>query len=122
MRLLQWLAGRLSSRGQGMGLYKRGMVKARRHDYLGAIEDYTSTILRGDTPASLRAMALYNRALAYTEAHQNELAVGDLNEILNMLETLPNIKIEARRRLLRMQRRADTISNHQPDNETEQTS
>ncbi len=108
MRILHWLHGHLSTRGKGLSLYRRGMQRAVSHDNQGAIEDYTATISLADIPSDLKAMALFNRALVYSAAGENDKATVDLQVVLAMAEPLVNVKCEARRKLGRMQRRVET--------------
>ena len=44
MNIFDWLTGCFSSHGKAMSLYKRGMAKAKKHDRLGALEDYTGVV------------------------------------------------------------------------------
>jgi hypothetical protein len=61
-----------------------------------------------DTPSDLKAMALYNRALAYA-ANKDELkAFEDLRVVLGMSTTPPDVRKEAKRKLARMDRRSNT--------------
>jgi hypothetical protein len=72
MTILPWLASRFSSRGKAMSLYKRGMARARTHDHQGALEDYTTLIGMPGTPTDLLAMVLFNRALVYVAAGDDQ--------------------------------------------------
>ena len=63
-----------------------------------------------ETPADVKAMALYNRALVYAPAGEGPKATEDLHMVLAMAEALSDIKTEARRRLVRMQRRSSNSS------------
>jgi hypothetical protein len=57
-------------------------------------------------PEDVKAMALYNRALAYVSVNDNRGA-EDLNELLGMPGAPAHIKTEAIRKLARMQGRAE---------------
>jgi hypothetical protein len=85
------------------------MAKARRHDHQGAINDYTTTIGMPDTPADVKAMALYNRALVLVAEGEVPKGARDLDEVLSMKETLVNIKTMARQKLSRMDSQLRTI-------------
>ncbi len=82
------------------------MAKARNHDPNGAIDDYTLAIDMPNALPNVKAMALYNRALVYAAAGDRPKAIADLNVVLAMTEQLTEIKTEARRKLVRMQRHA----------------
>jgi hypothetical protein len=82
------------------------MAKAKKHDPQGALEDYTTTIGMPGTPADLLAMVLYNRALVYVAAGDDQKGAADLGAVLAMNETLVNVKTMARQKLARMESRA----------------
>ena len=103
MSVFDWLINRISKRGRAMSLYKRGMAKAKKRDYPGAIHDYTTTIGMAETPADLRAMLLYNRALVYVAAGDDQKGADDLDAVLAMNEALVNVKTMARQKLARME-------------------
>jgi hypothetical protein len=105
MRLKQWLASLVSSRGRAMSLYRAGMAKARRQDYRGAIADYTLAIESGEAPTDVRGMAIYNRALAYTAVGEDAKAADDLAAMLKMPGLPENVVHEARQRRERIRRR-----------------
>lgn len=108
MNAFHWLTGHFSNRGKALSLYKRGMGRAKKHDHQGAVDDYTMIIGMLHTPADVKAMALYNRALVYAAAGENPKATDDLNMVLAMTGALSHVKTEARRLLVRMQRRSNT--------------
>ncbi len=108
MNVFNWLARHFSNRCKALSLYQRGMAKANKHDEQGAIVDYTTAIDSPDTPADVKAMALYNRALVYAAAAENAKATEDLDGVLAMPAASTNIKTEARRKLVRMQRRSSS--------------
>lgn len=105
MSILDWLTNCFSGRGKALSLYKRGMAKAKKHDNRGAIEDYTTIIGMPCAPADLLAMVLYNRALAYVAAGDDQKGAADLDVVLAMNDALVNIKTMARQKLARMQSR-----------------
>ena len=84
------------------------MARAKKHDHQGAIDDYTAIISLPDTSASMKAMALYNRALTYAAVADESQALADLSAVLSMPEAPVSVRTEARRKLVRMQRRSDT--------------
>jgi hypothetical protein len=107
MNVFNWLTDRFSNRGKALAFFKRGMTRARKHDRQGAIEDYSATIGQPGASPSLKAKALYNRALVYAAVGEGSKATADLNLVLSTTEALTSVKTEARRTLVRMQRRLD---------------
>lgn len=106
MNVFRWLAEHFSDRGKALLLYKRGMIKARKRDNDGAIHDYTETIGMSGTPADVRAMVLYNRALVYMSVGEEGKGTEDLETVLAMEETLVNVKTMARQKLAKMASRS----------------
>ena len=72
------------------------MAKVKKHDHEGALEDYTTMIGMPGTPADLLAMVLYNRAIVYVAAGDDQKAAADLHAVLAMDEALVNVKTMAR--------------------------
>ena len=105
MGLAGWLAGIVSRRSRAMGLYRSGMAKARKRDYHGAIDDYTSAIDSPHVPIDVKGMATYNRALSYAALQQDEKAAEDLAAMLQMPGLPENVVTEARQRRERLRRR-----------------
>ena len=60
------------------------MAKANKRNYEDAIADYSAAIRMPNIPADVKAMALYNRALAYSAIHQDARAADDLAAVLEM--------------------------------------
>lgn len=117
MQLFNWLKGRLSHRSQAMWLYRQGMLKAKLRDHASAVAAYTTVIDMADAPEALRAMALYNRSLVYLAGDNEGEAKSDLERLLEMAGAAANVKTEARRKLLRMQRTSDRIDERARDRE-----
>jgi hypothetical protein len=82
------------------------MSKAILHDHQGAIADYTAAIDSPDAPPDVRAMALYNRAIVYVAVNNDSQAINDLRAALGMREAPANVRTEAKRKLVRMDRRS----------------
>ncbi len=83
------------------------MAKANRHDYHGAIADYSAAIRASDTPTDVKAMAIYNRSLAYRAIHENAKAAEDLTALLEMPGLSQRIRTEAHQRRELIRRRDD---------------
>ena len=96
-----------SSRGKAMAAYKEGMKKAKLRDWPGAIDRYTSVMEMANAPPDLKAMAQFNRALAYNSERDFDNAKRDLDAVIAVKETPPNVRTAAEEKLARMQRRLD---------------
>ena len=107
MNFIRWVKGWLSRRGHALAEYRSGIEKANKHDYHGAIADYTAAIEGEDTPADVRAMATYNRALAYSAIHELKKAANDLDAVLKMPGISKKIETAALRRRERVRQRAE---------------
>jgi hypothetical protein len=114
MSILKWLNSRFSGRGSALSLYRRGMERAKRQDHVGAIDDYTATINMPHVPPDVKAMALFNRALVLSADGDNPLARDDLNMVLVMAETPTEVRTEARRKLVRMERQSSKADEEPP--------
>lgn len=115
MNLIHWLFGRFSDRARALSSYRQGMAKAKRHDHEGAIEAYTATIGMEATPADVKAMALYNRALVYVALGDDGKGADDLDAVLAMNAAMVNVNIKtmARQKLARME--SKTAKSHAKD-------
>jgi hypothetical protein len=105
MNFFKWLTRVNSVHDVVLSLYKRGLASALNRDQKAAKDAYTAAIDMPDAPADLRAMALYNRALLYGAANEIPKAIQDLNAVLAMAAPPPKVKLAARQKLDRMQRR-----------------
>ena len=114
MSFFKWLTRANSVHDVVLSLYKRGLASAMKHDQKGARDAFTAAIDMRDSPADLRAMALYNRALLNGTANDFRKAIQDLNMVLAMPAAPPKVKSAARQRLDRLQRRnyVDAASRH----------
>ena len=107
MNIFTWLFGRFSHRGRALSFYNSGLAKAKRHDHQGAIAAYTEAIGMRDVAPEVQAMALFNRALVYVAAGDEEKGVVDLDAVIAMNAALVNINVKtmARQKLARMESR-----------------
>jgi hypothetical protein len=107
MGLMRWLSSLVSRRGKALSTYRAGMAKAKKNDFLGAIADYSKAIGASDIPADVKAMAIYNRALAYAAINEDKKAADDLAAMLKMPGLPENIATQARQRRERIRRRLE---------------
>lgn len=106
MKLLHWFRGLFATRVTSLSLYKRGMIRARKHDHQGAIDDYTAAMGLPDLPPELKAMVLFNRGLVHVAAGDEAQGIKDLKIVLSMDEAPGDVKSMARQKLARMQTRS----------------
>ena len=107
MSFTSWVKGLFSPRGKAISLYRRGMTKANKHDFQGAIADYSAAIGEPHFPADVKAMAIYNRALAYSAVHEDAKAIEDLEAVLEMPGLPASIKSHAQERRERLRQRCE---------------
>jgi hypothetical protein len=86
-------------------MFKRGVEKAENRDLQGAIADYTAVIDLKGAPPDVIAMALFNRALAYSREHNDTKATADLDRVLAMPGATRKVISAAHEKLHRMRRR-----------------
>ena len=105
MNLIRLIKSWLTHRGKALSLYRTGITKANKGDYLGAIDSYSAAIRVPDIPIDVKAMAIYNRSLAYSAIDEAEKAAEDLASMLEMPGLPENIKSKAHQRRERIKRR-----------------
>jgi hypothetical protein len=105
MSLMSKVFGSFSSRGKATALYRRGMQKAGDRDLEGAIDDYTAVVEMKGAPPDVIAMALLNRALAYSRVHDDAKATIDLDRVIAMPGATQQVIDAAHEKLHRMKRR-----------------
>jgi hypothetical protein len=107
MSVFAWIVEWVPSKHRAQWLYRRGMLRAKLKKFQAANADYSAVIELENAPADLRAMALFNRALVSYAAGAESDAVRDLDEVLAMVDIGENVKTEARRKLIRMERSSE---------------
>lgn len=108
MNVVSWLKNGFSARRKALWNYRRGMARAKRRDYEGALANYTAAIESAGVPADVTAMALYNRALVHVATGHDAKGVDDLNAILEMdgAIVMVNIRTMAKEKLAKMASRS----------------
>ena len=114
MNILEWLKGRLSSRGKALSLYRRGMERAKRQDHAGRLTNTPPPLAWLGLP-DVKAMALFNRALVLAADGDNLLAIDDLNVVLALAETPIEVRTEARRKLVGMDGQSGKTEGERPN-------
>jgi len=107
MNVVDWLKRGFSARRNALWNYRRGMARAKRRDYEGALASYKAAIELAGVPADVKAMALYKRALVYVAAGDDAKGVDDLDAVLAIdgAMVILNIRTMARQKLARMESR-----------------
>jgi hypothetical protein len=105
MKLIAWVLGRWSYRQQMMR-YRQGLDYASQKDHKAALEQYSAAIDLVGAPADIRAMALYNRAVIHSAMHDDAKAIHDLEELLASPGAAASVRLEAKRKLVRIERAA----------------
>jgi hypothetical protein len=85
------------------------MRKAKSRNHEGAIDDYTAAIGVQEVPVDVKAMVLYNRALAHGANGETPKAVEDLEAILALGDVPVNVRTMARQRLFRLESRTNKV-------------
>jgi hypothetical protein len=111
--LRRWFWPR-SARSDALALYKEGMACAANEDSKGAMLAYAQAIERHDSPNDIKAMALYNRALLLATGGKTERALADLQAVMEMSIPLHGVKLAAKRRLERLEKRRDAALRPNP--------
>ena len=106
MSAIDWLTGMFSRRAKAQSLFARAMEKAKNKDTDGALEDYGAVIRIEKSSSSLRSMAMFNRALAYSAAGQYDEAKVDLEAVLADKNTPANVRAAAKAKVERMRKLA----------------
>ena len=107
MKILDLLNNWRSQRGKALSLYKKGMAKANKQDYVNAITNYSDAFQTSEIPNDLKGMVLYNRALAYSAMNEDEKAAEDLEAMLKISGLPENVKMAASRRRDRIRKRGE---------------
>ncbi|QEG21076.1 tetratricopeptide repeat protein [Mariniblastus fucicola] len=105
MNFIKRFTSSFTTRGRTLAQVEKGMALANKNQSDKAIDIYSAVIASSETPRDVLAMAMFNRALAYTATNKPEEATLDLKAILAMPESFPKIKRSASDKLVRMQRK-----------------
>src|SRR5208337_1296209 len=105
MSFITWVKNCLSRPGKAVSLYRSGMAKANKRNFKGAIADYSAAIGEPNIAADVKAMVLYNRALAYSAVHEDAKSAEDIAAVLEIPQLSQEIRTQAQQRRERMKRR-----------------
>ncbi|MEX2174624.1 MAG: tetratricopeptide repeat protein [Pirellulaceae bacterium] len=107
MSFLGRLTGLLTRNGREDGLLLQGIEHAKAKRPEKAIDIYNGLLKTDSIGNSVRARALFNRALAYSSLKDYERAGADLDKVLAMPDVPENVQTAARSQLARVRRRAE---------------
>lgn len=79
-------------------------AKAKRPEK--ALEIYNELLQSRTTSGSLKARALYNRALVHSALKNDEQALADIEEVLKLSDVPDNVQTAAKERLVRLRKRS----------------
>jgi hypothetical protein len=91
-----------SKRHRAISIYRAAMQDAHSDRHEEALDKYSSVIDMNETPADVRAMALFNRALLYSASHEYKKVSDDLAAAIGIVECPDNVKVAARQKIARM--------------------
>ena len=107
MGFLDRVTNMLTRGGRDENLLREGLEHAKAKRPEKAMEIYTSLIDSKSTSASVRARALFNRALAHSSLDDDERARTDLEKALTLPGLPENVQTAARNQLARIKRRSE---------------
>jgi hypothetical protein len=107
MGFISRLVSRFSKGGRDDELLLKGMEHAKAGRPKQAIEIYDKLVKSKSSGDTVRARALFNRALAYSSLKNDVQAIADLNEVLTLPNVPDNVRNSARDQLKRVQKRSD---------------
>src|SRR5687767_1338571 len=107
MGLFQRFANLFSQKGRDDELLLKGMEHAKAGRPQRAVEIYDTLVKSKSSSDTLRARALFNRALAHSSLKNDLQAIADLNEVLTLPNVPENVRNSARDQLKRVHKRSD---------------
>lgn len=105
------LANLLSRSGRDDNRLKQGMDLASAKQPDKAIGIYDSLLSSKSTNPTVRARALFNRALAHSAMKDDEKAIADLEGVASMGGAPENVRTAARNQLIRVRNRVERDRN-----------
>ena len=106
MGLLSRLTGLFTGSGRDDRLLMQGIEHAKHKRPERAIEIYDSLISSTSTSDTVRARALFNRALAHSSMKDDEKALLDLDQLLAMPDVPENVQAAAKAQAIRVRKRS----------------
>ena len=107
MSFFNKLAGLFSRRSREENLLLEGVEHAKAKRPEKALEIFSSLLASPTLNATVRASALYNRALAYSALDDDDKAMADLQKVLTLPGLPDNVQTATRARIARVKKRAE---------------
>lgn len=105
MGFMDKVAGLFSKSSREESLLLKGVDLAKGKHPEQAIAIYNDLLTSPATAASIKARALFNRALAYSSMKDDDRAVADLEAVLKMPGVPDNVESAARSQVIRVKKR-----------------
>jgi hypothetical protein len=110
MALLNRLANLFSRSGRDENRLRQGMQHAHEKRPAEAIAIYDTLVEARGSSVSVKARALFNRALAYSSLKEDNKALADLEEVIRLPGVPENVQTAARNQLVRVRSRVQRVS------------
>jgi len=107
MSFFDRLTNFFSRGGRDDNLLRQGMDHASANRPEKAIAIYDSLVASKSASPTVRSRALFNRALAHSSLKDDEKAIADLEQVMNMSDAPENVLTAARNQLIRVRNRAE---------------
>src|SRR5438874_13725555 len=109
MAILKRLANWFSRGGRDDNTLQLAMDHAHAKRPAEAIAIYDSLVDAKGASSSLRARALFNRALAHSSLKDDQKAIADLEETISLTSAPENVLSAAREQLIRVRNRVQRV-------------
>jgi hypothetical protein len=109
MTFFDQLANLFSRSGRDDNRLKQGMDHAHANRPEKAIDIYDGLLSSKSTSPTVRARALFNRALAHSSLKNDAQAIADLQQVVAMPTAPENVLVAARNQLVRVQNRVERV-------------
>jgi hypothetical protein len=107
MGLLSRFTGLFTRRGRDDNTLLEALEHAKAKRLQKAVDLYSELLNDRGTNATVRARALFNRALAHSAMHNDDQGLADLEELLARPDVPENVKTAARAQIYRVRRRSE---------------
>jgi len=113
MSFFSQLANLITRAGRDDNLLRQGMEHASANRPEKAIAIYDSLVQSKSASPTVRSRALFNRALAHSAMKNDEKAIADLEQVVNMPGVPENVLTTARSQLIRVRNRGERSRNRE---------
>jgi len=112
MGFVDQLTNLFSRSGRDDNRLRQGMEHAEANRPARAIAVYDSLVNSKGTSPTVRARALFNRALAHSSTKDDAKAIADLEQVVAMPGAPDNVLAAARNQLVRVRNRIQRLHDH----------